>query len=538
MTCRFLLKLTIVIGITFGLFSVEAAAWGPVAQKSIVATAFQVLGQLYKDPFKTADVNYEADVLRGAVADRLVLEESLPLNSRAEVINAIGTEIQLLREARKFGAGSYFSYRMGMLAGLVSDIMLPFSFENDPTSRRMLAQINADVDAHLKTYHMSSRPGHLEYIRNPVLYFKERSTFYNDAKTLITADYEKGRGYQGYMLKGGQSFFENAVMAVADAWYTVLRPQGDNSDIAPSSKSVTWYLVNEIQYLLTEKRNLLEAENVYRQLSALNPNDQEVYERIGDAFYAFDTKESRERGVQEWDAALSMSGSDRRRIRNKLAHHYLQQGKDLFAEETENPDAPSETLQLALNSFTKALEYDNSNEDAARLINETQVAITERNERLRLAIETVAAGEKTLKEADASMADEQYEEALAKYDKGVLVFQQVTPEFKEQAQAAKDGIETANRMISRIIRTVLDQAQDQIDEGDRLVDDKNFEDAISRYNSVETILKVVPDKEGPDAEQKKKLIEEAQNKADAAQQAKIQYDELQKTQSQKPAAPK
>lgn len=535
MTCRFLSKLIIVAGIGLGFAASEAGAWGPTAQKSIVATAFQVLSQLHNNPFKSADLSYEADVLKGAVNYRAELA-GVPLGSRAEAINAVGTEIQILREVRQYGIGSYFSYRMGVLAGLVSDVMLPFSFEYDAKSQRLLTTISDDIDAHLSGYHMTSRPKHLEYVRNPSQYFEEKHTFFEDAKTLILADYEIGRGYDGFMKQGGQAFFENAVVAVADCWFTVLRTPGDSTDINPSAKSVVGYSVNEIEYLLTEKHNMLEAEKAYRRLSTLNSNDQSVYERVGDAFYAFDTPEARQRAVQEWDSAVAMNGPNRKRILGKLSQHYLDQGKELFQKSTD-PDAASETLQLALNAFTRALEYNRSDEEAASLINETQVAITERNERQQLAIQQVAAGEAVLREAEASFAAEQNEDAMALYEKATLVFQQVTPEFPEQAQAAKDGVDTANRMISRIIRRVLDQAQDMIDEGDRLVEDKKFDEAMSRYTGVQTILNVVPDTEGPDAEQKQKLIEEASGKVDDAQRAKVQYEELQKSQAANPAAP-
>jgi len=530
MTCRFLSKLTIAAGISLGLLTVQANAWGPTAQKSIVATAFQVLSQLHQNPFKNADISYEAQVLEGAVNYHRELA-GVPMNTREEAMNAVGTEIQLLREVRQYGVGSYFSYRMGVLAGLVSDIMLPFTFENDAQSQRMLKQISEDVDAHLNTYRMTARPKRLEYIRNPLLYFRERHTFFSDAKTIILSDYQIGQGYDGYMAKGGQKFFESAVVAVADTWYTVLRASGDASEMSPSSKSVTWYLVNEIQYLLKEKQNLLEAEKVYERLAAVEPGNQEVYERIGDAFYAFDAQEARERAVQEWDAALSMSGPNRNRIKGKLSGHYMEKGRKLYAEAS-NPDAPPETLNLAKDAFTRALEYDRSSDDAAKLISETQIAITERNERQQMAIQTVARGEAVLREAETKFAAEQNEEALANYEKAILVLQLVSTEFKDQSQAAKDGIDTANRMISRIIRRVLDQAQDQIDEGDRLVEDKKFDEGVGRYASVETILKVVPDQpEGPDAEQKRKLIEEAKEKVDDAERAKVQYEEIQKSQA-------
>jgi tetratricopeptide (TPR) repeat protein len=488
-----------------------------------------VLSQLQQNPFKNADISYEAQVLQGAVNYRNELA-GLPMNTRTEAMNAVGTEIQLLREVRQYGIGSYFSYRMGVLAGLVSDIMLPFTFEGDAQSERMLKQINEDIEAHLTGYRMTARPKRLEYIRNPLLYFREKHAFFDDAKIIVSSDYQVGRGYNGYMAKAGQKFFETAVVAVADTWHTVLRPEGDASEMDPSTKLVTWYLVDEIQFLLTEKQNLLEAEKVYARLTSVEAGNQEVYERIGDAFYAFDAPEARGRAVQEWDAALAMSGPNRNRIKSKLSGHYMEKGRQYYADATD-PDAPDESLNLALDAFTRALEYDRSSDEAANLIGETQIAISERNERQQLAIRTVASGESALREAETFFNAEQNEEALARYEKATLVLQQVSTEFKDQAQAAKDGMDTANRMISRIIRRVLTQAQDQIDEGDRLVEDKLFDEGVSRFASVETILKVVPDQEGPDAEEKRKLIEEAGSKVQDAERAKVQYEELRKSQA-------
>lgn len=541
MTCRFLSRLTIVAAAGLTLMVGQANAWGPNSQKAIVFTSLEVLDQLYHDPFKSEDVDYRSDVIQGAIADRGILISELKKYDRSAVINAVGAEMLLLREMAKRGVDSYFAYRMGRLGGLVSDVFLPYSFETDPAGQRLLAQLQADIDSHLSTYKLGPRPKQLEYITSITSYIEDNQTFFQDAKFMIKSDYEKGIGYDGYMKAGGQKLFEGAVYAVAHVWYTVMREKGTwrlaaETQVPPSDAAVVEYLVREIEYQLKEKHNVKEADKAYNELTALDQRTQSVYERIGDAYYALDSVDARNRAVQEWDAALTMNGANRERILGKLSAHYLEQGKELFTESTK-PDAPSETLQLALNAFTRALEYDRSDREAANLINETQIAITERNERQQLAIQTVASTEAVLREAEASFASEQNEEALAKYEKAILVAGQVSPEFPEQAQAAKDAMDTANRMISRIIRRVLDQAQDMIDEGDRLVEDKKFEEAMSRFTGVETVLNVVPDQEGPDAEQKQKLIEEARSKVEDAERAKVQYEELQKSQAATGGAP-
>ena len=108
----------------------SAHAWGPTAQRAIVGTAFQVIAKGYADPFKTVDFNYESDVIAGAVAGRAALNSGVTLGTDKEVMNEIGTEIQLLREVRRNGSGgSYFAYRMGVVVAVVSDVSFPLCFE-------------------------------------------------------------------------------------------------------------------------------------------------------------------------------------------------------------------------------------------------------------------------------------------------------------------------------------------------------------------------------------------------------------------------
>jgi tetratricopeptide (TPR) repeat protein len=286
--------------------------------------------------------------------------------------------------------------------------------------------------------------------------------------------------------------------------------------------------VDQIDYLLRVKRNMKEADRVYEQFVKTNPGILAAYERVGDAYYNYGDKKGRARGVQEWTSALAFSGPQRQSIMGKLSQHYMSEGKRLF-EYAANPDAPNDTLQSALGNFTKSLEYDQSNDTAAKLINETQMAITEREQRLKLAIQTVAAGDSVAKQAEAAMVGENNERALVLYRQAVVVFEQVSQEFKEQKDRARDSGDEARRMINRIINKVLDQAQDKLDEGDRLVTDNKFDNAIDVYNSVPTALTVVPDDApGTQGQQKQKLIEESKSKIQDAEKAKRAWEEQEK----------
>ncbi|MBN2310207.1 MAG: hypothetical protein JXR94_14630 [Candidatus Hydrogenedentes bacterium] len=511
-----------VVLLILGLGAVDAAAWGPRAQRAITVTALQMVRRTMPDAFRAEESNYEADLLRGALAGVSQLRECDHVGEFEEVINLIGTEIQLLREARRHEPSSYFSYRMGVLGALMSDAVLPFALDPSPEAKRLLKAMQTDIDKHLRQYSFIPIDKDLAYIRNPQEYLKKRRTYYEDARLLVKADYDQGVGYDGYLRKGGEALFEEAVQAVADAWFTVLRVEGDPSDVRPSAESVTWYLADEIDYLLTVKHNQLEAEKVYDTFADVNPDILPAYETVGDSFYAYGAKE---RGVAEWKIALAFSGPDRDRVLGKLSGHFLREGKALLAI-VGAPDAPDTALDDALRNFEEAFVYDRRNKDAETLITETKVAIAEREERRALAAETIARAEQVKHEAEsAELSRSNYGEAIAKYKLAINVFGMVDDEFDEHYTAAMDNIDECKTKINRIITSLLEQAQDKIDEGDRLIEDNAFDEAIQQYRSVPTILSLLADEPGADyANSKARLLEEAKKKEADVGPARERFD--------------
>ena len=507
-------------------------AWGPVAQRAVVGTAFQVIGRGFADPFKTTDFNYEKDVLAGAEEGRAAMSAGgHQITSARETMNVIGNEMQLLREVRKRGSGgSYFAYRMGVLAGLVSDTMFPLTFERDATGAKLAVQVESDIDKHLKSYQTRTRQPQLEYIRNPVQYFENRKAEFPDARTLLEADYAQGKAYDGYASSSAPRLIQSTVEAVADVWFTVMRPEGDFSDVKPSERSMSDYFTDQVIYQLRQKKNLREAERAYKQFAMLKSTSLAAHDKIGDAFYAFGP-DGRDRAIQEWTNALSLSGPERVSVTKKLSAHYFGLGKK-FLEQSSRRDAPADSLPNALANFTKALEYDQSNEEAAVSINKSQVLIAERDQRLELAIRTLAAAESVVKQAEQSKVDQDFAGAIAQYKTAITVYEQVGDEFAEQTEAAERGKENAKLLIGQIIKSVLDLASDRIEDGDRLSDQKKFDDAIGQYNSVETLLGVIPaDTQQSQLQEKATLIEQAAQKVQDTEKAKRAYEEQQKNQA-------
>jgi hypothetical protein len=504
----------------------DAAAWGPRAQSVAAKTALRVVRRSYPDALKTKDRDYEAELLEGTAKGIELFSDTVGLRDSAAVDNVIGAEIQLLREARRYGAGSYFAFRMGALSALVSEAMLPFALDAPPEAQALIKQINADVDKHVHSYTFKPERAELVnklglvYIRNPQAYFGIQRERYPEVKELIEADYAQGVGYDGYLRNGAEAIFVRTVMAVADVWNTVLRQEGDPSDVPPSDTAMTWYLVDEIGYQLLVKRNDVEAEKAYSNFVNVNPDLLRAYEAVGDYFFKFGNKE---RGVREWQAALTFAGPEHERVLEKLAQYYIGEGQALVQEA--DTERGSETaLDDAVRQFKTALEYDRDNAPAVEYIRDTQIKIQARNALREKFMTTIANAESVAKKAQTAEESGVYADALAQYESAMDVYAQVGQGFRALTASAADGTEECLDGINRINEALLDSAQNRIDNGERRVNEFAFEEAEKEYQSVEKDLALVSE-ESKFAQQKAELIQLAKDKIAEIPAAKKRHEE-------------
>jgi len=528
---------SLLVLVLLGLAAGDAAAWGTRAQRAITATAIQVLRrEAIANAFKTATSNYEEDVLRGSVAGSKVLTAGKLLPSDADNVTALANEISLLREVRQYGFGSYFSYRMGVAASLAADLLLPFALDPSPAGQRLLEQIEADIEAQLQQYSFTPTRSKCRYIVDVANFVDQCRPFFAENARLIAHDYASGKGYDGFLRESAPVFFGRAVEAVADVWYTVLRVAAEPGETTPPADHVAWYLVDEIQYLLVQKRNLYEAGKVYDHFAHVNPGVTAAYEKLGDLYYDFGTDEAKARAVREWQIAYDALGPNRRRISQKLANHYIAVGEALL-EEAAQPGASDEGLPNALNAFNEALEYDQANDFAQSRIKETRIAIAERKERRDMNVNVIASADKVIIEAEKKKVDGDFGGAIATYKQGIELFQLIDDEFPDQHKTAKDSIKSVDKNITDVINDVLDKASDAIDEGDRAVDERRFGEGVAAYQRVPQILAVVPDDESTThTKEKQDLIETADGKVGDAKKAQAAWAEREKARKAAAAA--
>jgi tetratricopeptide (TPR) repeat protein len=525
--CFAIAAITLVIS---ALAVTDAAAWGPRARRAITVSAIQMIRKAQPSSFKAENNVYEEDVLRGAEAGPEVLKAAVPMGNDTEAVAAVADQIQLLRRVRDYGMGSYFAFRMGVLAALVADLIMPHGMAWSPAEARLRAQIEGDIDTALDEYLFAPSRLSREYVRDVREYVATGRQFYDENRRMIADDYAGGVGYNGFLRDGGQVYFGRAIEAVADIWFTVLRVEGDPSELPPSPVLVARYFVDEIAYLLTEKRNPHQANTAYERFAAANPGLPELYEQVGGLFYAYGTPETQDRAVREWRIAYSYGGPQRQRVGDKLANHYVRVGEDCLARASQ-PGASDKELPDAREAFTQALEFDRANETAAARLNETNVAIQEREERRQLAVNIIASAEKVVKEAEryrmngdpGSLAN-----AIATYKQSANLFEAVDDEFTDHAKTAKESVKAINKSINDVIIEILDMAAAKISAGDSAITEHRWDDAFASYDSVPVIVNIIPDEDATHARHKKEVVDEAVRKKQEGEASKTRFEDAQR----------
>ncbi len=530
-----IIRFGVVLSMVF--VSAQALAWGPRAQRAITGMGIQVIQTKYPGTFRPGDTNYESDVLRGAEAGTAVISKSLPINTEEEAIQAVGIQIQLLRDVRPEGAGSYFAYRMGALSALISDVLLPYGLAWTPEDKALLAKMDKDINTHLSDFGYTDPTPKRSTITDVEYYFRSLQVFYGDNRLLIKEDYRRGPGYDGFLKESGQTFFSKSVEATSDAWFTIIQPKASGSKAPVTSALMQDYFVNEIAYLLEQKANIHQADFAYDNLAELSPTDPEVFEQVGDNYYAFGTPESTERSVSEWRTAYSLSGPNRDRVADKLSKHYLNEGRS-FLEEAEEKGKGETELPSALSSFQEALRFDRTSEVAADLIQETNRRKKARDERREMIVKIIASAASTQEQAENQATGGNFGNSISSYRKALEILAAVDDEFTDQFEISKDMEQGITRSVSTTISDVQDLASSAIAEGERQEESHKYEDAIKSYERVAAIVEVIPDDHTKNSlEAKLDIIELADAKIEQAKKKKIQYDEASKNPQGRPKPP-
>jgi hypothetical protein len=347
--------------------------------------------------------------------------------------------------------------------------------------------------------------------------------FYHDNKMIIADDYKRGRGYNGLLKQSSKAHFEAAISAVSDAWYTILTAES-KSKSSKTSDLLARYFVDEIAYQLGEKRNFHQAGVIYENLETLSSSNSLFFEEIGDLYYAFDTKESAERSVKEWKSAFEMGGENREAVSKKISEHFLREGRE-YLELAAEKGAGETELPSALAAFKEALQYNRTSDEAADLIQDTNLKIKDRDERREMIVDIIAKAAQVQEEAQNHATGGNYGNAIGEFNKAKEILAAVDDEFTDQAGIAKDMVDAITKNVSKAISDVQEQAGAAIEKGEALEEQHKYDEAIQQYTLVPTIVSVIPEDHNNTATQDKKdIIVLSETKIAEATNNKARYE--------------
>jgi len=507
----------VVLVVAVSVIMPTAMAWGPNASRGICLCALQVIRRDVEGVFQ----GRENDLIAGASISDQEMSPFVVLGGEIDPSELIVSQIALLRRANEAGMTDYLAFRFGVLAKMTANAIQPFGIPENEDEMKIKLKLDADVEKHVGdlNYRLVKR----EFIYYPASYFKERRRFLNDAKYFIRQEYSEKDEYGEYSRRAAAKYFEDAINAVADVWYTVFTPREHFAETPPSPRDVAEYYAGQVDYFL--KKSLPDkAEESYAIFSSVNPGLAALYEKVADAYYRAG---NRERAMDEYRRGLSMKGSWRE-VEQKIVKYYTEAGGKLLTEKS------GDALQKALQSYEKALEVSPGDPEAISGRENARSEIEALQARLDRDKELIAGGERLIQEAGQAESARDLAKAIDLYEKAAAVYSLVSSEFKEEQSAARDASEDAANRIGTILTTALAEGQNLMNEASQRELEGQYEIAMKTYDRVPGAVSIVTKKYSDRYEEAQKLIQSATQKK-AAAQASL---ERQKTESaQRPVPP-
>lgn len=468
----------------------SAFSWGPEAHKSIALSAYQILQYDFYEIAKAGEVKYEADLLRGAMDGRGVIEESLPIHDDEQAIDAIQYEIQLLRAVREHGVGSHFAYRLGTLSALMADVMHPYGIAYTPEQEKLKEMIDVDIEESVYSQDINIMRRKNDFITSVEQYVMKTRPFHSEDQVLIRDEYRRGINFKGYAGTAMGHYYIRAVEAVVDVWYTIMSPMVNPRAPKPSERAITWYFVNEVKYLLNVRQNIDYAHRAYAVYEKVNPGIVETHLVLGDTFYDFGTHESRTSGVAEWVKVQRVPGIHRGEALTRLSRHYIQEG-DAYMAHSRSPEYMESDLSEALHAFRLALQYDRTNAGAAEKITDTTVVIQERKKEYTLQQKYIDGAMLLIQEAEKSRLDKDYSTTLFAYSQALNMLQAVDAQFRDLQETAKETISRVKKDKKSSIREVINNANASLEAADTALLNLDFDEAILNYTAAKSSVAVI-----------------------------------------------
>ncbi len=227
-----------------------AVAWGPNASRAICLCALQVIHRDIEKVFQ----GRENDLVAGATMSDEEMTRYAVQTEQVEPFQSVIAQIALLRRAHESGMTDYLAYRFGVVAKMTANVVQPFGVPRGERERRLKETLDADIEKHIEELKPRYRKDNRAFLYYPASYFRERRRFLSDAEYFIEQEYASNNGYGDDTRRAVVKYFEEAVHAIADVWYTALSDRQYFGETPPSARDLTQYYAEQVAYLLQKSR--------------------------------------------------------------------------------------------------------------------------------------------------------------------------------------------------------------------------------------------------------------------------------------------
>jgi tetratricopeptide (TPR) repeat protein len=408
-----------------------AAAWGPKTQLAISSAALHLISKEGNLPLsKMAD-----SVRRGAMESQATITALYP-DMQSGPIQAIETEIVLLKSMRGDKLDNYFAYRMGLLGKLVAQITAPMA-EANPTYRNLYY---TDVERVIESTSVTNLPAKSV---DSADYFARCLAEANANNDVIEREYESGIGIGGVAKSLLGADTSRSARAVADVWATILTAAEVTGNVAPDR--MREYCLHAMRFYIDRDvaAAMAAAEVRYEKLVAPDAN---YLVALGDAYFGAGYNDQ---AIGKYKAALQLA-PERRDVANKISDFYMAKG----AADLENGQ-----LEAAEDAFAAALASNplHNSAEGSRL----QVArmIEDRDARLaanQAALDRAAELERL---ADEEALRKRAAEAIDLLRGAESAYMEVTDEFPLELSLRERGLGALRIRVQELKQQIMVNAE-------------------------------------------------------------------------------
>ena len=342
------------VATSIALSPLTASAWGPIAQRSIVATAAHVLSRQHEIRL----TKLESYIREGAEAPKAVIEKLYP-NVDVNAVGTIEREIYLLQTVRGNRVDPYYAYRLGTLGQLVAQTCSPM----ESAGQSVREEYFRDVDRYIRRVQMQTSD---RLLVDPQAYFLRVRQDASNQDDTIEVDYRSGLGFDGLAGAMLSEDASRAVDAVADVWYTIFAQDVEHINV--SQTDVRDFSLQGLEYYLAHNK-LREADEMYAKVASLGMMTPDLRKNIGDVY--FDTGHF-DNAIEQYRSVLEAEPG-RRDVVVRISGYFEVLGDTALAKNR---------LEDARDAFASALEADALNPDALRKLQNAESKIASRDERL------------------------------------------------------------------------------------------------------------------------------------------------------------